>query len=188
LNRAPKTRAGQRWWLWLPLLALAAWLALFGDKSSTSSAAVSLPTRVAPPMPATTEPVVAARAQQPASADSLGALVPREQLFPQRAANAALAAKDPFSARNWSPPPAPPPAVAEPSAPVAPPLPYAFIGKKQEAGSWEVFLMRGEQTFVVRASDVLEGQYRIELIQPPTMTLTYLPLGQVQTLPIGDTR
>ena len=71
---------------------------------------------------------------------------------------------------------------------MAPPLPYAFIGKKHEADSWEVYLTRGEMTFVAREGEVLEGAYRVDKIQPPTLTVTYLPLGEVQTLAIGDMR
>jgi hypothetical protein len=74
------------------------------------------------------------------------------------------------------------------AAPVAPPLPYGFIGKKQEAERWEVFLARGEQTFIAREGEVLEGTYRVDRIDPPALTFTYLPLGQVQTLPIGESR
>jgi hypothetical protein len=32
---------------------------------------------------------------------------------------------------------------------------------------------------------VVDDSYRVESIRPPLMTLTYLPLGQVQQLNIG---
>lgn len=194
MNGSGKAAAGHRWLLWGPLLAVAAWLAFFGDKSPMTGAAVGLPTRAAP---ATQPPSAQATPMAPlptetAKAETLAALVPRDQLIPQGDAAVAGAApnfaRDPFSARNWNPPPPPPPAAAQPAAPVAPPLPYAFIGKKQEGETWEVYLTRGEQTFVARQGEVLEGNYRIDRIHPPTMTLTYLPLGQEQSLPIGDTR
>jgi hypothetical protein len=112
---------------------------------------------------------------------------------PARVGNAALAAasasasgRDLFSARSWNPPPPPP--AQEPAAPVAPPLPYAFLGKKLEAGSWEIYLNKGEQTVIVREGEIVDGAWRVDKIAPPSMALTYLPLGQVQTLPIGEIR
>jgi hypothetical protein len=112
---------------------------------------------------------------------------------PARVGNAALAAasasgRDLFSARSWNPPPPPPPPAQEPAAPVAPPLPYAFLGKKLEAGSWEIYLNKGEQTVIVREGEIVDGAWRVDKIAPPSMALTYLPLGQVQTLPIGEIR
>lgn len=186
--------SNRRWLLWAPLLAVAAWLAFFGDKSPTSGAAVSLPTRPAPADIAlpTRAPTAETVKPETPKADVLAALVPRERLIPQgqaAAADSGKAARDPFSARNWNPPPPPPTIAPQPAAaPTAPPLPYAFIGKKQEGETWEVYLTRGEQAFVAREGEVLEGNYRVDRIQPPTLTLTYLPLGEVQSLSIGDTR
>jgi hypothetical protein len=90
-----------------------------------------------------------------------------------------------FDSQTWDPPPPPPPKPGPPPPPVAPPLPYVVIGKKLEDLAWEVYLTRGEQTFIAREKLVLEGQYRVDSIKPPTMTLTYLPLNQTQTLTIG---
>jgi hypothetical protein len=70
-------------------------------------------------------------------------------------------------------------------APAAPVLPFTYIGKKLEAGVWEVFLARGEQSFVVREGAVIENTYRIDKIAPPNLSLTYLPLGHTQNLSIG---
>lgn len=92
-----------------------------------------------------------------------------------------------FDSQTWNPPPPPPPKPAPPPPPVAPPLPYLVLGKKLEDQSWEVYLARGEQTFIAREKGTLENQYRVDSIKPPTMTLTYLPLNQVQTLTIGGT-
>jgi hypothetical protein len=51
-----------------------------------------------------------------------------------------------------------------------------------------VYLARGEQTFIVREGSALDGLYRVDRIAPPSLALTYLPLGQSQTLPIGESR
>ena len=92
-----------------------------------------------------------------------------------------------FDSQTWNPPPPPPPKPTPPPPAVAPPLPYLVLGKKQEDQSWEVYLARGEQTFIAREKGTIENQYRVDSIKPPTMTLTYLPLNQVQTLTIGGT-
>jgi hypothetical protein len=90
-----------------------------------------------------------------------------------------------FAPATWAPPPpkpTPPPAAPPP---VAPPLPFTFVGKRREGADWEVFLGRGEQTLVVRQQQTIDNLYRIDEIKPPTMTVTYLPLGERQTLAIG---
>ena len=79
------------------------------------------------------------------------------------------------------PPPLPPP----PPPPSAPPLPFTFLGKAVSNGQGEVFLARGSETLIVRDKMVLDGVYRIDVIAPPGMTMTYLPLNQVQQLNIG---
>lgn len=176
---------GRRWLVWAPLLAVSGWLAFFGEPPAGSSAAVSLPSRPPPPARAAT---AMPRAEPRASEDGPAALVPRERLLSSTSTAARPAAqRDPFSSRSWNPPPPATAAAAEP-APTAPPLPYAFIGKKHEGESWEVYLSRGEHTFVAREGETLEGSYRVERIAPPTLTLTYLPLSQAQTLAIGDAR
>jgi hypothetical protein len=92
---------------------------------------------------------------------------------------------DLFSTRNWTPPPPPAVAVSAPP-PTAPPLPYTYAGKKQEAGQWEVYLTRGETSYIVRQGAGLDDTYVVERIEPPTMTLKYRPLGQQQNLTIGE--
>lgn len=177
---AQKPQSNRRWWLWLPLLAACSWLALFGDKSPAGNAAASAPVAAVPAARPTTA--------VPATGVTLS-LVPREQLFsPPGAAEPGkgTASRDLFSARNWNPPPAPP-SVA-PAAPVVPPVPYAFLGKKLEAEIWEVYVSRGEQTFVARTGQVLEGEWRVDQIAPPRLALTYLPLAQTQTFSIGEAR
>lgn len=117
------------------------------------------------------------------------ALVPREILIGDsenrfgQAQNGA-----PFGSRNWTPPPPPAPPSAPPPPPpppTAPPLPFTFIGKSVGEGVIEVYLARGDRTFTARADTVIDGTYRVDAIAPPVLTLTYLPLNQVQQLNIG---
>ena len=95
-----------------------------------------------------------------------------------------------FGSTNWNPPPPPPPPVSKeppppPPPPTAPPLPFTYLGKAVEAGTWEVYLARADKTFIVKNQTVIDGVYRVDAIAPPTLTFTYLPMNQVQTLNIG---
>ena len=162
-----------RWALWMPLLLGSAWLVFGEDRSPPPATALSLPVRTA------RNPVAFVENATPAIP-----LQPRSQLFPDAAPAEGAARPDPFSARSWKS--ALPPASAPAAAPVAPPLPYTFIGKKKEAAQWEVFLARGDQTFLAREGQTLENTYRVDKVQPPMLTVTYLPLGQSQTLGIGE--
>jgi hypothetical protein len=194
MNTSTVKPGKRRWLLWCALLGVAGWLALFGDKSPGNSvAAASGPART----PAA--PARAAALARPSDSNAaatmrpfMEALTSREQLIaaaphaPASGADASLTGqRDLFSARSWVPPPPPPPPAP---APVAPPLPFAFLGKKLEGQAWEVYLTRGEQTFIVREGQTVENVWRIDKVAPPSMTVTYLPLDQVQTLTIGDTR
>lgn len=164
-------------------LAIAGWLALFGDKS---------------PMQDFAEPVVRKAASQAAKPRDTGtkpaaaplqrtqdilALQPREALIGTTLENQPSTTL--FNSHSWTPPPPPPPKPPPPPPPSAPPLPFAYLGKKLEDNTWEVYLARGEQTFIARAQSLIEGAYRVDAIKPPIMTFTYLPLNQVQTLTIG---
>lgn len=89
-----------------------------------------------------------------------------------------------FAAHSWSPPPPPPPAALPPAPPTAPPLPFTYLGKSKETDQWQVFLTRQNVTFIVKENDVIENEYRVQQINPPSMTLVYLPLKQTQSLTI----
>ena len=45
--------------------------------------------------------------------------------------------------------------------------------------------MRGDKTLIVKTGDIVDGVYRVDAIAPPVMTLTYLPLNQMQQMNIG---
>lgn len=102
---------------------------------------------------------------------------------------------------SMQPPPPPPPkpmAAADlppPPPPTAPRFPHAWVGRFNDdalpaaagVASAPLPVNRAvisgpETTWVVRAGDVIEGQWRVDSIQERRMTLTYLPLNQQQTL------
>lgn len=170
-------------------LVAAASLAFFGDKT---------------PEPDITEPVIRASsapavmgsahseqgdaAEQAAKAGrepDILALQSRETLI--AGAGNGQPADGLFISQSWTPPPPPPPKPLPPPPPTAPPLPFAYLGKKAEDGIWEVYLARGDQTFIVREQTVIDGTYRVDSVKPPTISLTYLPLNQMQTFAIGGT-
>ncbi|MFP3555506.1 hypothetical protein SB861_33050 [Paraburkholderia sp. SIMBA_049] len=93
-----------------------------------------------------------------------------------------------FNTLMLAPPlPSAAPAQAEvPPLPSAPPMPFAYIGKQQSAGHWEVYLAHGDDTLIVHDQMLIDGDYRVDSIAPPNMTLVYLPLNLVQTLDIGN--
>lgn len=82
-------------------------------------------------------------------------------------------------------PPAPPPA-----APTAPALPFIAVGfiqgKKIGDGQQQTFIQQGETLTMIRRGDTINSTYRVEDITEERVVLTYLPLGQKQTLPLTD--
>lgn len=156
-------------------LLAAAGLAAFGDKSPDAEVAEAVERPVPARAPA------AQRGAQPKAGAAILRLQPRETLIGKVAAGDG----DLFGRQDWTPPPPPPPKPAPPPPPVAPPLPFTFIGKSLEEGRWEVYLATGERTHIATEGGTLDGAWRVERIAPPLMTLTYLPLNQVQQLNIG---
>lgn len=143
----------------------------------------------APPVPAA-PPVEAPPAT--ASAKNAGAgnsailrLIPRAQLIGEAGEASFKSGEGVFLGQNWNPPPPPPVAPPPPPPPSAPPLPFSYIGKSVADGAWEVYLARGDRTYIAHQKLVIDGTYRIDRIAPPELTITYLPLNQVQQLNIG---
>jgi hypothetical protein len=77
-------------------------------------------------------------------------------------------------------------AARKPEPPRAPPLPFTFFGRMVENGTTVVFLNRQDDVFTAKAGDTIGGTYRVEEINGAEVVLTYLPLKQRQTLPIGS--
>jgi hypothetical protein len=178
-------------------LAVAGWLAFFGDKTPAGGdiaepvarrpSAAAKPEQAAPRSAAMSASTPTAKAAKTISAPDILVLQPRGELIGgARAADTNAL----FVSQSWTPPPPPPPPKSEQKsepepAPTAPPLPFTYIGKKMEEGAWEVYLARGEQTYIVREKSVIDPMYRVESIKPPTLSVIYMPLNEIQTLTIG---
>jgi hypothetical protein len=70
--------------------------------------------------------------------------------------------------------------------PMAPPLPFAYMGKVVDDGTETVFLTREDKSYAVKTGETIDGVYRVEKIAPSSVTFTYLPLRQRQQLATGD--
>ena len=182
-----KLKTNKRWLLWLPLLGVAIWLGIFADKTPSDQIASSK------------SPTIAVqKTSTPASASSILAkaeYMPLEILIDRAKLIGSDESKSPkwrnlFVSSSWTPPAAPakplPPATVP--APTAPVFPFQYVGKKLENNIWEVYLSRGDQSFLVREGGMLESTYRIDSITPQRLSVTYLPLGQSQSLSIGESQ
>ena len=180
---------------------IAAWLAMFGDKTPsapfgvteaiTRNTLTASASSSAKNMSSTLDNTDLRKSVEKSSKKSgylpsISTLIKRDALFGSNGMEKTTAQL--FGSQSWTPAPPPPEKLKPlpPPAPVAPPLPYTFLGKKIEDGLWEVYLARNDLTFIVRAKTVIESNYRIDDIKPPVLTLTYLPLNQIQTLTIGE--
>jgi len=170
-------------------LAGAAVLVLFGDRQAASDVSEAVERTPAAPRD---DAALAVKPGKPGDKEvAIVALRPRAELVGE-AGEAVFDGGDAvFLSQNWNPPPSkaslqpsgPPP---PPPAPMAPAMPFTYIGKAVGGGVWEVFLSRGaDKTYVVREHTIIDGVYRVEKITPPSMTMTYLPLNQVQLINIG---
>ncbi len=173
----------------LPVLALAAYLAVFGDKTpqGAAKAAVPLARPTAAAAALARAPQVATNRKLAVPLERIEAVMPRGQLMSAASAPSANL----FASPTWSARPQPALAPAQPLAaqPVPPAVPsYRVLGKKLENDSWEVYLGRDDSSVIVRAGDTLDGTWRIDAIDPPSMLMTHLPSGAAQSLAIGDSR
>lgn len=100
-----------------------------------------------------------------------------------------------FAANSWyTPPPPPPPppptlTAAQEAAlrvPVAPPLPFAYMGRYAPDGSEPVFfLTQGDRVYSVRVGDTLIDTYSIDSLTNGQLLMTYKPLKIQQQLTVG---
>ena len=173
-------------------LAAAAGLLLFGDNSPSADIAepvtrgqANAPT--AAPAVRGAAPARAGKDVRPQAEVAILRLLPRAELIGESGEAAFASGEGVFLGQNWNPPPPPPPPASNlpPPPPMAPPVPFVYIGKAVADGAWEIYLSRADKTYVVRTHTVIDGAYRVERIAPPLMSVTYLPLNQVQQINIG---
>jgi len=161
----------QRRWFWLAFLGLAAGLALIPELFFTPD-----PEYVPATAGVTSKAPDASAAQTQVPAEATPA-TPRN--LPQA---------DLFSAHSWYRPPVAVPVVQAPPPqpqvvrPMAPPLPFQFIGRMDDSQRLQVFLLSGDRLHVVTTGDVIDNLYRVERIDAGQMILIYLPMKVSQSL------
>lgn len=89
---------------------------------------------------------------------------------------------DPFRNKSWFIAPPPPPV----AKPVAPALPFQYLGKLIEDGEPRVFLNHQGKHLIAKVGDVINGTYNVEEIAGGRMTFLYQPLKEKQILSIGE--
>lgn len=160
----------------LPVLAVAAWLAVFGDKTPVDqvvepSAPVAVggdvPVERAPAAPVASGelPRVAAREQLPARIDSPDA----RDLF------AALA--------PVAPPPQDAPTAQEPQEAAPPELPFAFIGRELYRSQWRYFLEKDGQVYVLAPGQQADG-FRLETTRAGELVMVDLATRARHIIPL----
>ncbi|HET7756324.1 MAG TPA: hypothetical protein VFK87_03625 [Steroidobacteraceae bacterium] len=95
-----------------------------------------------------------------------------------------------FATHSWYvPPPAPPPPPPVDTAPVAPPkpvapaLPFTYMGSYAPKGAQPVFfLTRDDRVYDVHLGDTLDGTYSVDSFANGVLVFTYKPLNQPQQL------
>ena len=116
----------------------------------------------------------------PSNLPTLGSRKEQRQTAPE--------VRDLFGSKSWNPPPPPPQTkrapVAPPPPPMAPPFPYAVVGSIADANGVTVMFTNQQQNFMVRIGEMLANDYRVDAVDPESVTLTYIPLGIRQRVPM----
>lgn len=74
-----------------------------------------------------------------------------------------------------------PPAKAAP-----PPMPWRYAGRFIADNQTYVLLSAVSKDITVKQGDVIDGQYRVDAIEAGGISLTYLPLNELQRIPAGE--
>ncbi len=163
---------------------------------SAIGAAAAAATAAPEAAPQTRQPAAASAAASGNGADSLPAAAAASgiavlDIARLRRPPSVIEGGNPFVLPPPPAPPAPKPAKVAapppPPPPMAPPLPFRMVGSIDEEGKVTVFAERANGDVVaLRVAEIVDNTYRVDSIDARTMTLTYLPLGQKQTLPLGE--
>lgn len=82
--------------------------------------------------------------------------------------------------------PAPPAATVEAPRPVPPPLPYQYLGAVKDAAGRSISYVATESSMhPIRVGAVLDGVWRIDIVEPSRVVFTYLPLDLQQTISVA---
>lgn len=172
--------ANRRMLIMLPVLAIAAWLALFGDK--TPDGELSGPVRSTGEDSATQDAVAAVEEEAAEDASGLLRVASRKSLAERAAQDSGV---DLFSSRAANVPPEGEQAEENPQEQL-PSFPFSYIGKQYDGKRWQVFLDKGDATLVVAAGATIEGDFRVKSINPPQMQVVHVPTKHELSIHIDD--
>ncbi|QVL45262.1 MAG: hypothetical protein KFB94_08370 [Methylophilaceae bacterium] len=95
-----------------------------------------------------------------------------------------------FSAQTWQPllTKADYKARLAPSPPLAPPVPYTYVGKVEEEGEIEYFVLQQNKLINLKMGQLLQGQWRLDSEDTQYLNWTFVPMDLPQTLPKQNNR
>jgi hypothetical protein len=89
----------------------------------------------------------------------------------------------------WGPPPAPPVARAlvmvGPTVPTAPAFGYTLIGRIDEAQAARAVLHNERRSITVATGDIIDGEWRVEAVEPTRVTVLWLPTQRRQVISLA---
>jgi hypothetical protein len=164
----------------LPVLAVAAWLAIFGDKSPGGG---QVSEAVAPRRTADVSATVGGSPRPAGGKVSAAASAPVGVRQDMQLALNETSSPNLFGTNA----PPPPPEATAPPPPPPPPLPnFRVIGSMNKDGRLNVFLDKDGQTYVATPGAVLDGN-RVDVVEPNQVLLFNLSTQITQIIPIeGD--
>lgn len=169
-----KLAASKRWLIWLAALAATIWLVAQAPREEAETPQVA--EAVSPRHAARSPTAVRQPHEAPAAALAWGYLAGRSA---ERGKEYDL-----FRPHKWYVPP--PPQSAQPSPPpkpTAPPAPFAYLGKLEDAPMGTlIFLSANNKVYTVAVGDTIDRTWRVDSEDASSLHLTYVPLGLPQAL------
>lgn len=163
----------QRWTILGSLLAATVIATIWVDDESTLS-----PTRNERPAKLATTPAQT-EVQQFKTSDAVKQAATTIQSLAEASEDSSSPSDiNPFRSKTWfiAPPSPPPP------KPVAPPLPFRYLGQIVEDGEPRVFVEHQGRHLIIQAGEQIAGTYAVESISPGNVVFVYLPLKEQQTM------
>jgi hypothetical protein len=68
------------------------------------------------------------------------------------------------------------------SPPMAPPIPYTYVGKVEEEGEIEYFVLQQNKLINLKIGQLLQGQWRLDSEDTQYLNWTFVPMDLPQTL------
>lgn len=74
------------------------------------------------------------------------------------------------------------PVIVEPLQPVAPPLPFTYLGKMTEENQITVYVAKPGRNYALRGGEIIDGMYKVQSIDAQKIIFNYIPLNSEQIL------